>query len=103
MLSDLPQSQAPQSPSAVFQIKQEPVEDEFFSDKCNIVYQFGGRKLRLKTPSKRPMSKSLAVFAQHRKLTASELEFRLKDSGEMVDPTKPAGEYGGALVIVTIK
>ena len=103
VLSDLPQSEAPQSPSAIFQIKQEPVDDEFFTDKCNIVYEFGGRKLKLKSHSRRPMSKSLTVFAQHRKLSISDLVFRLKDSGEKVDPSKPAGDYGGAMVIVTMK
>ena len=49
------------------------------------------------------MSKSLTVFAQHRKLSISDLVFRLKDSGEKVDPSKPAGDYGGAMVIVTMK
>ena len=103
VLSDLPQSEAPQSPSAIFQIKQEPVEDEFFTDKCNIVYEFEGRKLKLKSYSRSPMSKSLAVFAKHRKLSASDLVFRLKDSGENVDPSRPAGDYRGTLVIVNMK
>ena len=70
-------------------------------DMSSILYQFSNRKIKLTSQRKKPMQKSLAMFAKHRELDLSKLVFRLKESGELVDGRKSTGEYAGKLVLVT--
>ena len=100
-------SQTKQEPSPTPQEELRPNSENFpdnssnIRDVSSIIYQFSNRKLKLTAHRKKPMWKSLEMFAKHRGLDRSKLVFRLKESGELVDGRKTTGEYSGKLVLVT--
>jgi len=71
------------------------------NEKCVIIFAFEGRKLKLTTLVEKCMRKAMVEFAKHRGLAMRQLEFRVESTGELLNPTKCAGDYKGQVVLAT--
>jgi len=71
------------------------------NQKCVIMFVFGGRRLKLTTLVEKCMRKAMVEFAKHRGLAMRQLEFRVESTGELLNPTKCAGDYKGQVVLAT--
>ena len=61
----------------------------------SIMFKFEGRKLKLKTTTRKLMSKVLAMFSQNKGLEVTELRFQVLGEEGEVEASRQAGEYRG--------